>query len=170
MLIGAINAFNMDVNKVKNLITGEYDEVPKVARAYKAAHIGSIVVGDENYGEGSSREHAAMEPRHLGVRAILVKSFARIHETNLKKQGMLAITFADKADYDKIQEDDKIDVLGLTTFAEGVQLTVVLHHKDGSSDSIKVNHTYNEQQIEWFRAGGALNVIRSEFAKEAATA
>ena len=170
MLIGAINAFNMDVNKVKNLMTGAYDEVPKVARAYKAAHIGSIVVGDENYGEGSSREHAAMEPRHLGVRAILVKSFARIHETNLKKQGMLAITFADKADYDKIQEDDKIDVLGLTTFAEGVQLTVVLHHKDGSSDSFKVNHTYNEQQIEWFRAGGALNVIRSEFAKEAATA
>ena len=167
MLIGAINAFNMDVNKVKNQLTGEYGEVPATARAYKAAGDASIVVGDENYGEGSSREHAAMEPRHLGVRAILVKSFARIHETNLKKQGMLAITFAEKADYDKIQEDDTMDILGLTTFAPGTPLTVVLHHKDGSSDEFKVNHTYNEQQIEWFRAGGALNVIRSEFAKGA---
>jgi len=164
MLIGAINAFNMESNKVKNQSTGEYNEVPKVARAYKAAGLGSIVVGDENYGEGSSREHAAMEPRHLGVNVILVKSFARIHETNLKKQGMLAITFADKADYDKIQEDDSVDVLGLTSFTPGVQLTVVLNHKDGSRDEIKVNHTYNEQQIEWFRAGGALNVIRAEFA------
>lgn len=165
MLIGAINAYNMEANKVKNQLTGSYDEVPKVARAYKAANIGSVVVGDENYGEGSSREHAAMEPRHLGVRAILVKSFARIHETNLKKQGMLAITFADKQDYDKIQEDDTIDILGLTTFAPGVQLTVVLNHADGTKDEIKVNQTYNEQQIEWFKAGGALNVIRSEFAK-----
>ena len=164
MLIGAVNAFNMDVNKVKNQLTGEYGEVPAVARAYKAANNASIVVGDENYGEGSSREHAAMEPRHLGVRAILVKSFARIHETNLKKQGMLAITFADKADYDKIQEDDTLDIVGLTSFTPGVQLTVVLHHKDGSSDSISVNHTYNEQQIEWFKAGGALNVIRRDFA------
>jgi aconitate hydratase len=138
--------------------------VPATQRAYKAAGIGSVVVGDENYGEGSSREHAAMEPRHLGVRAILVRSFARIHETNLKKQGMLALTFAEKADYDKVQEDDSIDILGLTSFAPGVQLTVVLNHKDGSSDSIKVNHTYNEQQIEWFRAGGALNVIRRQFA------
>ncbi len=170
MLIGAINAYNNETNKVKNQLNGAYDEVPNVARAYKAANIGSIVVGDENYGEGSSREHAAMEPRHLGVRAILVKSFARIHETNLKKQGMLAITFADKQDYDKIQEDDSIDILGLTTFAPGVQLTVVLNHKDGSKDEIKVNQTYNEQQIEWFRAGGALNVIRSEFAREAAMA
>jgi aconitate hydratase len=164
MLIGAVNAFNMDTNKVKNLLTGEYGEVPAVARAYKAAAIGSIVVGDENYGEGSSREHAAMEPRHLGVNVILVKSFARIHETNLKKQGMLAVTFAYKADYDKIQEDDTVDVVGLTTFAPGVPLTVVFNHKDGSSDAIQVNHTYNQQQIEWFIAGGALNVIRAEFA------
>lgn len=168
MLIGAINAFNMEANKVKNELTGQYDEVPKVQRAYKAEHIGSVVVGDENYGEGSSREHAAMEPRHLGVNAILVKSFARIHETNLKKQGMLALTFADKADYDKIQEDDSIDIVGLTTFTPGTPLTVVLHHKDGKSEEITVNHSFNEQQIEWFKAGGALNVIRSEFAKEAA--
>ncbi len=167
MLIGAVNAYNMDTNKVKNQLTGAYDEVPNVARAYKAANIGSIVVGDENYGEGSSREHAAMEPRHLGVRAILVKSFARIHETNLKKQGMLAITFADKSDYEKIQEDDNIDIMGLKHFTPGEQLTVICNHKDGSSDEIKVNHTYNEQQIEWFKAGGALNVIRSEFAKGA---
>lgn len=164
MLIGAVNAFNMDTNKVKNQLTGEYGEVPQVQRAYKAAGLGSIVVGDENYGEGSSREHAAMEPRHLGVNVILVKSFARIHETNLKKQGMLAITFADKSDYDKIQENDTVDVLGLTTFAPGVQLTVVFNHEDGSKDEIKVNHTYNQQQIEWFIAGGALNVIRAEFA------
>ena len=167
MLIGAINAFNMDTNKVKNQLTGEYGEVPATARAYKAHNLGSIVVGDENYGEGSSREHAAMEPRHLGVRAILVKSFARIHETNLKKQGMLAITFADKQDYDKIQEDDTIDINGLITFTPGEQLTLVLNHKDGSKEEIKVNHTYNEQQIEWFKAGGALNVIRSEFAAKA---
>ncbi|MCB9046844.1 MAG: aconitate hydratase [Chitinophagales bacterium] len=165
MLIGAINAYNKETNKVKNQLTGEYGEVPAVARAYKAAGIGSVVIGDENYGEGSSREHAAMEPRHLGVRAIIVKSFARIHETNLKKQGMLGLTFADKADYDKVQEDDNIDILGLTEFAEGQPLTVVLNHKDGSSDSITVNHTYNAQQIEWFKAGGALNVIRAEFAK-----
>ncbi len=164
MLIGAINAFNMEANKVKNQLDGNYDEVPKVQRAYKAAGIGSIVVGDENYGEGSSREHAAMEPRHLGVNVILVKSFARIHETNLKKQGMLAITFADKADYEKIQENDTVDIVGLTTFAPGTQLTVVLNHADGTKDNITVNHTYNEQQIEWFKAGGALNVIRSEFA------
>lgn len=165
MLIGAVNAYNMETNKVKNQLDGSYDEVPKVQRAYKAAGIGSIVVGDENYGEGSSREHAAMEPRHLGVNVILVKSFARIHETNLKKQGMLAITFADKADYDRIQEDDTVDVVGLTNFTPGMQLTVVLNHKDGTSEEIKVNHTYNEQQIQWFKAGGALNVIRSEFAK-----
>jgi aconitate hydratase len=166
MLIGAINAFNMDTNKVKNQLTGEYGEVPATARAYKAHNIGSIVVGDENYGEGSSREHAAMEPRHLGVRAILVKSFARIHETNLKKQGMLAITFADKADYEKIQEDDNIDILGLTTFTPGEQLTLVLNHKDGSKEEIKVNQSYNEQQIEWFKAGGALNVIRASIKGE----
>jgi aconitate hydratase len=165
MLIGAINAFNMETNNVKNQLTGATGGVPDTARAYKAAGIGSIVVGDENYGEGSSREHAAMEPRHLGVRAILVKSFARIHETNLKKQGMLALTFADKADYDKVREDDTIDILGLTEFAPGKQLTVVLHHAHGNPEEIKVNHTYNSQQIEWFKSGGALNVIRQEFAK-----
>jgi aconitate hydratase len=165
MLIGAINFFNDKSDAVKNQLTGEYGEVPAVQRAYKAAGIGSVVVGDENYGEGSSREHAAMEPRHLGVRAILVRSFARIHETNLKKQGMLALTFANKEDYDKVQEDDNIDVVGLATFAPGRPLTVVLNHKDGTEDSIAVNHTYNEQQIEWFKAGGALNVIRAEFAK-----
>jgi aconitate hydratase len=159
MLIGAINAFNDKANYVKNQLSGDYDEVPKVQRAYKLLKQGSVVVGDENYGEGSSREHAAMEPRHLGVRAILVKSFARIHETNLKKQGMLALTFANPADYDKILEDDTIDILGLTTFAPGVQLTVVLNHKDGSKDMIQANHTYNEGQIEWFKAGSALNLI-----------
>lgn len=163
MLIGATNYFNEQTNKVKNQLTGEYGEVPATQRAYKAAGIGSIVVGDENYGEGSSREHAAMEPRHLGVRAVLVKSFARIHETNLKKQGMLALTFADKADYDKIQEDDNIDILGLTEFAPEKPLTIVLHHSDGTTDTILANHTYNAQQIEWFKAGSALNVIRKEF-------
>ena len=162
MLIGAVNFFNEKTDSVKNQLTGEYGTVPATQRAYKAAGIGTVVVGDENYGEGSSREHAAMEPRHLGVRAILVRSFARIHETNLKKQGMLALTFADKADYDKVQEDDGIEVLGLTSFAPGQPLTVALNHKDGSRDEFKVNHTYNEQQIEWFRAGGALNVIRRE--------
>ena len=164
MLIGAINYFNNTADSVKNELTGEYGPVPATQRAYKAHGVGTIVVGDENYGEGSSREHAAMEPRHLGVRAILVKSFARIHETNLKKQGMLAITFADSNDYDKIQEDDKIDITGLTTFAPGKQITVVLHHKNGSVDSFQVNHTYNAQQIEWFKAGGALNVIRRQMA------
>ena len=161
MLIGAVNAFNEKTDSVKNQLDGKYDAVPKVQRAYKAAHIGSIVVGDENYGEGSSREHAAMEPRHLGVRAVLVKSFARIHETNLKKQGMLALTFADKNDYNKILEDDTIDILGLTQFAPGKPLQLVLNHKAGGKDVINVNHTYNEQQIEWFKAGGALNIIRA---------
>jgi aconitate hydratase len=165
MLIGATNAFNDKTNSVKNELTGKYDEVPKVQRAYKAAGLGSIVVGDENYGEGSSREHAAMEPRHLGVRAILVKSFARIHETNLKKQGMLGLTFADKNDYTKVQEDDNIDIVGLTSFAPGVPLTIVLNHADGTKDEIKANHTYNAQQIEWFKAGGALNIIRANAAK-----
>jgi aconitate hydratase len=164
MLIGAINYFNNTADSVKNELTGEYGPVPATQRDYKANGIGSIVVGDENYGEGSSREHAAMEPRHLGVRAILVKSFARIHETNLKKQGMLGITFANNADYDKIQEDDTFDITGLTTFAPGKQLTVVLHHKDGSTESFAVNHTYNAQQIEWFKAGGALNIIRKQMA------
>lgn len=164
LLIGATNFFNEKTDSVKNQLTGEYGTVPNTQRAYKAAGIGTIVVGDENYGEGSSREHAAMEPRHLGVRVVLVKSFARIHETNLKKQGMLALTFADKEDYNKIQEDDTIDVTGLTSFVPGQQLQLVLHHQDGSSDTIQVNHSYNEQQIEWFKAGGALNVIRSQFA------
>jgi aconitate hydratase len=162
MLIGAINYFNNTADSVKNELTGEYGPVPATQRDYKAHGIGSIVVGDENYGEGSSREHAAMEPRHLGVRAILVKSFARIHETNLKKQGMLGITFADTNDYEKIQEDDIIDITGLTTFAPGKQLTVVLHHIDGTTESFPVNHTYNAQQIEWFKAGGALNIIRRQ--------
>jgi aconitate hydratase len=165
MLIGAINFYNDKTDTVKNELSGEYGSVPKTARAYKAANIGSIVVGDENYGEGSSREHAAMEPRHLGVRAIVVRSFARIHETNLKKQGMLALTFVNKEDYDKVQEDDTIDIVGLTSFTEGKPLTLVLHHKDGKVDNITVNHTYNEPQIEWFKAGGALNVIRKQFAK-----
>jgi len=161
MLIGAVNYFNDKTDHVKNQLNGEYENVPKVQRQYKAKNIGSIVVGDENYGEGSSREHAAMEPRHLGVRAVLVKSFARIHETNLKKQGMLALTFMDKTDYEKIQEDDTIDITGLTTFAPNTPLVLELHHADGSMDSIKANHTYNEQQIEWFKAGGALNIIRA---------
>jgi aconitate hydratase len=162
MLIGALNAFNSKADFVKNQITKQYDSVPNVQRSYKAARIGSIVVGDENYGEGSSREHAAMEPRFLGVRAILVKSFARIHETNLKKQGMLALTFANKEDYDRIQEDDTIDILGLTEFAPGAQLKVVFHHIDGSRDIVTVNHSYNANQIEWFKAGGALNIIRAQ--------
>ena len=164
LLIGAINFFNEKANEVKNQLTGGYDTVPGTQRAYKAAGIGTIVVGDENYGEGSSREHAAMEPRHLGVRAVLVKSFARIHETNLKKQGMLALTFADKADYDKIQEADTISILGLTEFAPNKPLQMVLNHADGSSDTITVNHSYNEQQIDWFVAGGALNIIRRSVA------
>ena len=164
LLIGAVNYYNEKTNTVKNQLTGEYGEVPATQRAYKAAGIGSIVVGDENYGEGSSREHAAMEPRFLGVRAILVKSFARIHETNLKKQGMLALTFANPADYDKIQENDTIDIVGLTSFAPGKPLGIVLHHTDGSSDQFEVNHTYNEQQIEWFKAGSALNIIRKSVA------
>jgi len=164
LLIGAINFFNEKANEVKNQLTGGYDTVPGTQRAYKAAGIGSVVVGDENYGEGSSREHAAMEPRHLGVRAVLVKSFARIHETNLKKQGMLALTFADKADYDKIQEADTISILGLTEFAPNKPLQMVLNHADGSSDTITVNHSYNDQQIDWFKAGGALNIIRRSVA------
>jgi len=166
LLIGATNFFNEKQNSVKNGLNGQYDEVPKVQRAYKAQGIGSIVVGDENYGEGSSREHAAMEPRHLGVRAILVKSFARIHETNLKKQGMLGLTFANKDDYNKIQEDDTVDFADLTSFAPDRQLTLVFNHKDGTKDSIKANHTYNANQILWFKAGSALNQMGA--AKKAA--
>ncbi len=164
MLIGAVNFYNEKTDNIKNQLTGEYGPVPATQRAYKAAGIGSIVVGDENYGEGSSREHAAMEPRHLGVRVVLTKSFARIHETNLKKQGMLALTFNDKSDYDKIQEDDSVDVIGLTSFTPGKALTLVFHHADGSRDSVVANHTYNQQQIEWFKAGAALNIIRKQVA------
>ncbi|MDR0893362.1 MAG: aconitate hydratase [Mediterranea sp.] len=157
MLMGAVNAFNGETNKVWNRSTGKYDTVSGTAKHYKSEGIPSIVVAEENYGEGSSREHAAMEPRFLNVRVILAKSFARIHETNLKKQGMLALTFVDKADYDKVQEHDLISVGGLTTFAPGHRLTVTLRHEDGTSDSFEVQHTYNEQQIGWFRAGSALN-------------
>jgi aconitate hydratase len=159
MLIGAVNAFNEATNKVKNQLTGEYGEVPAVQRAYKAAGVPTIVIGDHNYGEGSSREHAAMEPRHLGVIAILVKSFARIHETNLKKQGMLGLTFAHEADYDKIQEDDTFNFVDLQEFAPGKPLTIEVVHPDGSTDQVMANHTYNAQQIDWFRAGSALNLI-----------
>ncbi|MCD9577371.1 aconitate hydratase [Flavobacterium soyae] len=159
MLIGAVNAYNQKTNSVKNQLTGEYDAVPAVARAYKAAGVPSIVVGDHNYGEGSSREHAAMEPRFLGVKAVLVKSFARIHETNLKKQGLLGLTFANEADYDKIQEDDTINFTDLTEFAPGKPLTLEFVHADGTKDIILANHTYNEGQIGWFVAGSALNLI-----------
>ncbi len=162
MLIGGLNYFNEETNSVKNQLSGEYVPVPEAAEAYREAGMGSIIVGDENYGEGSSREHAAMEPRFLGVKAVIVRSYARIHETNLKKQGVLALTFADKADYDKIKEDDNIDITGLTHFAPGKQMTLLLHHKDGSVDEIKANHTYNKNQIEWFKAGSALNLIKMQ--------
>lgn len=157
MLMGAVNAFNGKTNSILNQLNGKYEAVSAVAKQYKAKGISSIVVAEENYGEGSSREHAAMEPRFLNVKVILAKSFARIHETNLKKQGMLAVTFIDKADYDKIQEHDLITVSGLADFAPGRNLTVTLHHEDGTQDSFEVQHTYNEQQIGWFRAGSALN-------------
>jgi aconitate hydratase len=159
MLIGAVNAFTQKTNSVKNQLTGDYDAVPAVQRAYKAAGVPSIVVGDHNYGEGSSREHAAMEPRFLGVKAVLVKSFARIHETNLKKQGMLALTFANEADYDKIQENDTINFVDLVDFAPGKPLTLEFVHADGSKDVVLANHSYNESQIGWFVAGSALNLI-----------
>lgn len=160
MLIGAVNAFGGATNEVVNQLTGTKGEVPATARAYKAAGIPSIVIGDQNYGEGSSREHAAMEPRHLGVKAVIVKSFARIHETNLKKQGMLGLTFASESDYDKIKEDDTFNFIDLVDFAPGKQLTLEIVHADGSKEEIKLNHTYNEQQIEWFKAGSALNLIK----------
>lgn len=162
MLIGAVNAFNGETNKVKNQLTGEYGEVPATQRQYKAKGIPSVVVGDHNYGEGSSREHAAMEPRHLGVKVVLVKSFARIHETNLKKQGMLGITFDDEADYDKVQENDIFNFIDLEDFAPDKQLTIELVHDDGSKDTINTNHTYNNQQIAWFKAGSALNLIKRQ--------
>ena len=165
LLIGAVNFFNKETNRVKNQLTGEYGEVPAVQRAYKAAGVPSIVVGDQNYGEGSSREHAAMEPRHLGVKAVLVKSFARIHETNLKKQGMLALTFVNPEDYDKIQEDDTFDFINLESFAPNTPLQIQITHSDGTTDTILANHTYNEQQIGWFKAGSALNLIAEEAKK-----
>ena len=162
MLIGAVNAFNKKTNFVKNQLTGDYEGVPDVARQYKAKGIYTIVVGDHNYGEGSSREHAAMEPRHLGVAAVLVKSFARIHETNLKKQGMLGLTFANESDYDLIQEDDTINFLDLNEFAPDKPLTIEFVHKDGSKDVIKANHTYNQAQIDWYNEGSALNLIKKQ--------
>jgi aconitate hydratase len=164
LLLGATNLFTDKANNVLNPVTGEYTESPKLARYYRNAGIGSIIIGDENYGEGSSREHAAMEPRFMGVRAVIVKSFARIHETNLKKQGMLGLTFANPADYDRIREKDTFDIVGLKTFAAGIPLTLVCHHEDGSKDEITLNHSYSEGQIEWFRAGAALNIIRRQVA------
>ena len=161
-LIGAVNAFNKKTNFVKNQLTGEYVGVPDAQRAYKAAGIKTVVVGDHNYGEGSSREHAAMQPRHLGVAVVLVKSFARIHETNLKKQGMLGLTFANENDYDLIQEDDVLNFVDIADFAPDKQITLELVHSDGNKDVIKLNHTYNQQQIEWFKEGSALNVIKRE--------
>ena len=161
-LIGAVNDFGKGTNKVKNQITGEYGTVPDTARAYKKAGVKSIVVGDHNYGEGSSREHAAMEPRHIGVVAVIVKSFARIHETNLKKQGMLGLTFANENDYDLIKEDDTFNFLDLNKFTPGEQLTLEIIHEDGSQDVIKLNHTYNENQIEWYKEGSALNLIKKQ--------
>ena len=159
MLIGAVNAFNDRTNAVLDTQTGEYLTVPGLARKYKAQKLGSIVVAEENYGEGSSREHAAMEPRFLNVKAILVKSFARIHETNLKKQGMLALTFVNKDDYDKVREDDKINILGLTEFTPGTRLIVQLLHSDKTIDTFEVAHTYNQAQIDWYKAGSALNAM-----------
>ena len=161
--IGAENAFNGERNNVLNLESGKFMEVPASARHYQKKGISTIIFGEENLGEGSSREHAAMEPRYLGVKAVVVKSFARIHQTNLKKQGMLALTFANPADYDKVRQDDKVSILGFDTFKPGKPLQIVLEHADGTSDKFDVNHTYNEQQIEWVRSGSALNKIRKDF-------
>jgi aconitate hydratase len=161
-MIGAVNAFNDQTNSILNQLTGKYEPVPQVARSYKSAGTGSIVIGEENFGEGSSREHAAMEPRFLNVKAVLVKSFARIHETNLKKQGLLALTFSDKSDYERILEDDRADIVGLNEFAPGRQVKIVFRHSDGTEETIFANHSYNEAQIEWFRAGSALNLIRNK--------
>jgi len=165
-MIGAINSFNDKANSILNHLTEKYEPVPEVARSYKALGLGSIVVGEENFGEGSSREHAAMEPRFLNVKAVLVKSFARIHETNLKKQGLLALTFANKDDYNKIQENDKIDIIDLKNFQTGKQIKLVLNHADGGKEFIYANHTYNEAQIDWFKAGSALNLIREASRKK----
>ena len=161
--MGAVNAFNGESNKVKDRIDGQYKEVSSAAKDYKAHGINSIVVAEDNYGEGSSREHAAMEPRFLNVKVVLAKSFARIHETNLKKQGMLALTFVNKDDYDKVQEDDLISVTGLKDFAPGRPLTVEFKHADGSNDKFLANHTYNQTQIDWFKAGSALNYAKKHY-------
>ena len=161
-LIGAVNAFNKKTNFVKNQLNGEYQGVPDVQRIYKENNIDTIVVGDHNYGEGSSREHAAMEPRHLGVKVVLVKSFARIHETNLKKQGMLGITFNNESDYDLIQEDDLFNFTDFESFSSGKQISIEVIHIDGSKDLIIANHTYNDQQIEWYKEGSALNLIKKQ--------
>ena len=160
LLMGAVNAFNEKTNSVLNPLTGEYKEVSKVARDFKAKGIASMIVGEQNYGEGSSREHAAMEPRHLGVRVVLVKSFARIHETNLKKQGILALTFNDPADYNRIREDDSFDLPGLETFAPGKPLVLKIYHKDRTTEEIAVKHSYGALQIQWFKAGSALNYLK----------
>ena len=157
--MGAKNSFNDTVNLVKNHLTGEYDKIPTVADAYRTEGVSSIIIGDENYGEGSSREHAAMEPRFVGVKAVLVKSFARIHETNLKKQGVLALTFDNKTDYDKICEDDQFDLTGITDFQPKKSLNLIIYHSDGNSEAIVVNQSYNQNQIEWFKSGSALNVL-----------
>ncbi len=161
LLMGAVNSFNDRINAVKNAETGAYDEVSKTARYYKAKGVPTIIIGDENYGEGSSREHAAMEPRHLGVRVVLVKSFARIHETNLKKQGMLALTLANAADYSKIREDDVLDLQGLESFMPGKALSMKLNHSDGTAEEIAISHSYSDQQIHWFKAGSALNYMKT---------
>lgn len=159
-MIGAVNSFNDQTNNILNLITGKYEPVPQVARFYKSSGIGSMVVGEENFGEGSSREHAAMEPRFLNVKAVLAKSFARIHETNLKKQGLLALTFSDKEDYARIRENDKFDITGLNEFSAGKKIRIIIHHSNGEDETIFANHSYNESQIEWFKTGSALNLIR----------
>jgi aconitate hydratase len=158
-MIGAVNYFNGKLNLVRNILTGNYEPVPKVAKHYRDSGLGSIVIGEENFGEGSSREHAAMEPRFLGVKAILVKSFARIHETNLKKQGILTLTFSDPGDYEKIREDDRISIEGLDSISPGKKIKLVIDHSDSTHDIIESIHTYNENQIAWFRAGSALNLI-----------
>jgi aconitate hydratase len=161
-MTGAVNFFNGQTDNVLNFVSGRYGTVPAVAAAYKKRGTGSVVAGEENFGEGSSREHAAMEPRYFNVRAVIAKSFARIHETNLKKQGVLTLTFSDKSDYDKIREDDNFDITGLKEFSQGKQLTIVLHHSNGTSEKFQVNHSYNDVQIEWFKAGSALNLIRKK--------
>ena len=166
MLIGAINYFNSMANNVKNQLTKQYDCVPQVQRQYKKEGVPSIIIGDENYGEGSSREHAAMEPRYLGVRIVLVRSFARIHETNLKKQGILALTFRDKSDYNKIKEDDSFSTVNLDTFSPNEPIVLKLFHDDGNHETIICDHTYNTTQIEWFKAGSALNLIKEKTDKQ----